>query len=97
MAAHKELDMTGGTSFYDIPKIKPTGIDRHDEGPVRDVPGREITTPFDMTTMKDMIPGVGRVVDTPENNPRYWNMGGDGSYWSSLEGLGTKGKKPING
>lgn len=97
MAGHKELDMTGGTSFYDIPKIKPTGIDRHEEGPVRDIPAREATTPFDYTFMKDQILGVGKVVTTPENDPREWNMGGNGQYFSMFEELGTHGKKPING
>lgn len=85
----KELDL-GNNSFYDFPKINPTDNDVPSGGPVRDIPGRTQTTPMDMTTMKAIIHGYNKTVNAPENDPRKWNMGGDGNWWSVFPGTESK-------
>lgn len=91
-----ELDL-GNTSFYDFGSIAPKSSDRPgSEGPVKDVPGRVQGTPFDMTFLKQTIASKPGVRQAPENDPRSWNMGGNGKWWSVFEELGTDGKKPIN-
>lgn len=85
-------------SFYDLPKIGPKGSDTEPEGPVKDIPGRTETTPFDYTFMKQMIPAKPSIKPTPENDPRSWNSGGNGNWWDVFQHEShLKGKTPING
>jgi hypothetical protein len=78
----KELDIDN-TSFYSIPKIGTTGTERASEGPVKGIPGRVQKT-SDMTAISNNVPAMPRSKDAPDNDPRSWNIGGDGTWWSSI-------------
>lgn len=76
-----ELDIDN-KSFYDFPGIKPTNNDVPSGGPVQGIPGRVEKPGSDFTAMKKPIPGNTKITKTPENDPRSWNMGGNGNWWS---------------
>ena len=81
---HKELDI-GNTSFYDIPKINPTGGDHATGGTVKPVPGRETppvgTMPKETASITAM-PDVPEEKPAPKNQWNSWNVGGDGTWFS---------------
>lgn len=77
----KELDIDN-TSFYSIPSISKTGSERFPEGPVKGVPGRVNTGGSGMNAISGNVPSFPKQKDAPENDPSFWNMGGNGMWWS---------------
>lgn len=89
-----ELDIDN-KSFYDLPSINPTNTDNPSDGPVSGIPGREHKGGSGFTAMKKVISGNTKISPTPENDPRSWNMGGDGNWWSP-QNHKLGGSDPIN-
>lgn len=90
-----ELDLNN-KSFYDFPDMNVKGSDSPGAGgPLNGIPGREQKMADGLTCFKVVIPSKPRVVQTPENDPRSWNMGGNGEWWS-VHSWQPSGDKQIN-
>lgn len=84
----KELSIDN-KSFYDIPKISPSGSSHPHKGSVKGIPNE---LAMSESCPIENIPDVPQEKNAPLNKRNAWNCGGDGTWFSMFKNNGLDDK-----